>query len=81
MMDSASFELKTALYIDKTSILANYFFALLQKKSKNHAEYHLYMSIAKKQLDENSGGFLTRLFPLNNNTQKKIYNNIKNFQD
>ena len=78
MLDSSSFELKTALYIDKTSILANYYFALFNKIIGNDAEYKLYLNIAKRQLEENKGVFETRLYPLNKKSRQEIYNNIVN---
>jgi chemotaxis protein methyltransferase CheR len=81
MLDSAEFEIKTSLFIDKNSILANYFYALLNKKINNNAEYTNYLSIARNLLNENKGVLAVRLYPINKKTWKEIYDNILSFKN
>ena len=80
MFDSASFELKTSLYIDSSSILANYYFALFNKIIRNQTEYINHMNNARGLLNESKGILRTRLFPINKNTRKEIYDNILNLE-
>lgn len=81
MLDGASFEIKTSLYIDSSSILANYYFALLNKKMDNDDEYKKYISISRKLLYDNHGILKIRVYPINRNTRKTIYDGILNLEE
>lgn len=81
MFDSASFEIKTSLYIDNSSILANYYYAILNKKMGNDAEYKKYMTISRKLLNDNQGILKTRFYPINKNSRKIIYDRILNLKE
>ena len=78
MLDSAAFELKTSLYIDIKSILANYFYSMYQKIVNNDVEYNNYLNAARKLFKENGGMLKNRIFPINENTRKKIFNDLLN---
>lgn len=81
LLDSAAFEFKTALYIDKNSVLANYYYALYNRLIKNNAECENYLNYARKQLNENGGILKNRIYPVNEKTYKKIYNDLLNLQE
>jgi tetratricopeptide (TPR) repeat protein len=81
MIDSAVFEIRTALYIDKSSILANYLYGLFHQKIENAEEYELYNSIAVRLLNENKGILKNAVYPINEKTKKIIYENLLNLKD
>lgn len=72
MLESAEFELKTSLYIDKSSILSWYFYALYNRKSGNEIKYNEYIKKANKLYANNNFQFKTKLFPLNKTVKQDI---------
>jgi chemotaxis protein methyltransferase CheR len=76
MLENAEFELKTSLYIDKTSILACYYYALYNKKAGNEIQYEQYMNEAKTLFIENKCKFKTKLFPIKREMQLSIADTI-----
>jgi chemotaxis protein methyltransferase CheR len=78
MLESAEFELKTALYIEKTSILAWYFYAQYNRKSGDVVKYNECMKKARSLYAANNYKFKTKLFPLNKNIQHSISGMIMN---
>jgi len=80
MFDSAEFEIKTSLYIENGSILANYYYAQYQKK-KNNPKYINYMEKAREMFKGNNGILKTKLYPLNKIKRKLIFNDILNLNN
>ena len=78
MHDSAAFELKTSLYIDNKSVLVNYFYSMYQKEVNNELEYKNYLTAARTYFNENGGALKNRIFPINENTRKQIFNDLLN---
>jgi chemotaxis protein methyltransferase CheR len=81
MLESAEFELKTALYIDKTSILAWYFYAYYNNQSGDIMKYNEYIQKAYKLYSDNNFKFKTKLFPINKEMQQKISGVIMNLKN
>ncbi|MBN2535447.1 MAG: hypothetical protein JXB88_21390 [Spirochaetales bacterium] len=72
MLESAEFEFKTSLYIDKTSILAWYFYALYNKKAGDEIKYNECIKKAYKLYSGNNYKFKSALFPLNKTARQEI---------
>ncbi|MBN2441851.1 MAG: hypothetical protein JXJ04_10905 [Spirochaetales bacterium] len=64
ILESAEFELKTVLYIDKSSILGWYFYALYNQRVGDKQKYIECMEKARKLYADNDFHFNTALFPL-----------------
>jgi chemotaxis protein methyltransferase CheR len=78
MLESALFELRTALYIDKNSIIGNYYFAIYNKKIDSQSVYMTYLDIARRQLNESGGVLKSKVYPINLATYNEIQGDILN---
>jgi chemotaxis protein methyltransferase CheR len=81
MLDSAVFEIRTALYIDNDSIMANYSYAMFNKKIENMEDFKVYNANASRILKENGGLMKNAIYPINEKTRKKIYENMSNLKN
>jgi chemotaxis protein methyltransferase CheR len=71
MLESAIFEIKTALYIDKDNVLANLYCSLYNKRIESDSEYVMYLDRSRKLFQ--ATGILTKgIFPSNGETEKRV---------
>ncbi len=76
MLESALFEIRTALYIDPSSALANYYYSYYNRLLDNSEESAKYGDIAHALLNDNNGSFNTKLYPISPGTIRDIKNKI-----
>jgi len=76
MLESALFEIRTALYIDSSSALANYYYSYYNRLLDNSEESAKYGDIAHKLLNDNNGSFNSKLYPISPSTIRDIKDRI-----
>ncbi len=76
MLESALFEIRTSLYIDPSSVLANYYYSVYNRMLEVPDEASRYREIARKLLGENNGNLNTRMFPISPDTIREIKDRI-----
>jgi chemotaxis protein methyltransferase CheR len=76
MLESAEFELKTALYIDESSILSWYYYAMYCMKNRDKGKYSEFLKKAHLIYRNNNYQFKTRLYPVREEIRRVVSNTI-----
>jgi chemotaxis protein methyltransferase CheR len=76
MFESALFEIKTSLYIEPDSILANFYYSMYNLALEDSDNSTRYREIARKLLGENNGNLNSKMYPISPNTIREIREQI-----
>jgi chemotaxis protein methyltransferase CheR len=76
MLESALFEIRTALYIDPSSVLANYYCGLYNKIIENETERKRCADLARSLLKKKGDNLRSTIYPISRITENEIREKI-----